>query len=418
MWPLLLSHLPQGRFSSNPRPPWSPETLPRCQTFCPWPVTETGDTWLAGTGFWGKPPEWEWAGAPKGIHSSRSSSYSQSGVSFCWGSTCGWFWSPGCQVTSPCQGVVADWCVAIARVLRVGSPTVVTVYINCQPSEHRRNIVSGRGVGWYFPFYVSTYPCSPACCCCVLVDHSERDVRPHPFSRVWLGEDTWALQHWIWGARIRNLGVGVDMGKAHISTCLCGGVEVTILAKIVDSTGPDTSVVPLHRGPHVLAEAFASYVGSGYRAKLVEYPTFDLHLLKRCLQRTAASGFGSPDPFSMTSFVVNRLKGAKTRHWMASRLALRKAIITNDFSLPGFVDVVANIVAVWPLVVSYLEETGRKDDGDSLVVRSSTVVVLSASCKWAHHFFVVLEEGDGRVSIPQSKRAVEVQADPSSSRSL
>ena len=129
-------------------------------------------------------------------------------------------------------------------------------------------------------------------------------------------------------------------------------LEAIFLAKIVDAAGPDTSVVSLRGGPHVLAEAFASYLGSGYRAKLVDYPTFDLRFLKRCLQRTAASVFGSLDPFSMTEFVVYRLKGAEIRDWMASRPALRKAIITNDLSMPGLVDVVASIVGVWPLIVS------------------------------------------------------------------
>ena len=40
-------------------------------------------------------------------------------------------------------------------------------------------------------------------------------------------------------------------------------LEATILAKILDAAGPDTSVVSLDGGPHVLAEAFASYLGSG-----------------------------------------------------------------------------------------------------------------------------------------------------------
>ena len=70
---------------------------------------------------------------------------------------------------------------------------------------------------------------------------------------------------------------------------------------------------------------------------------------------------------------MNRLKGAETRDRMASRPALRKDIITNDLSMPGLVDVVANIVGVWPLIVSYLKETGRKDEGDSSVVRSLLV---------------------------------------------
>ena len=78
----------------------------------------------------------------------------------------------------------------------------------------------------------------------------------------------------------------------------------------------------------------------------------------------------------MTEFVINRLKGAETREWMASRPALRKVIITNDLSMPGLVDMLANIVGLWPLVVSYLKETGRKGDGDSLVVRSFTVGVF------------------------------------------
>ena len=146
-------------------------------------------------------------------------------------------------------------------------------------------------------------------------------------------------------------------------------LEATVLGKILDAAGPEAAVVSLHGGPHVLSEAFASYLGSGYQTKLIEYPTFDLRLLKRCLQRTVSFVFGSLDPFSLTEFIVNRLKGAETRDWMASRPALRKAIFTHDLSMPELVNVVANIVGVWPLIVSYLKETGRKDEGDSLVVR-------------------------------------------------
>ena len=73
--------------------------------------------------------------------------------------------------------------------------------------------------------------------------------------------------------------------------------EATILGKILDAAGPDASVVSLHGGLHVLAEVFASYLGSGYNARLMDCPSFDLQLLKRCLQRTAASVFESLDPF-------------------------------------------------------------------------------------------------------------------------
>ena len=163
---------------------------------------------------------------PKGTHSSRSSSYSRSGVPFCWGSGCGWFWSSGCQVTGPCESVIAGWSVATGWVLRVGSSAVVAIYFNRKPSEHRRNMVSGRGVGWSFLFYVSTYPCPLAYCCCVLVHHSERDVPPHPFSRVWLGEDARTMQHRVWRALLRDLGDGADVREVRVSPCLCCDVKL------------------------------------------------------------------------------------------------------------------------------------------------------------------------------------------------
>ena len=64
---------------------------------------------------------------------------------------------------------------------------------------------------------------------------------------------------------------------------------------------------------------------------------------------------------------------------MASRPILRKAIITNHLPMPELVNVFANLVGVWPLIVSYLKETGRKDEGGSLVVRSFLVGILPAS---------------------------------------
>ena len=177
-------------------------------------------------------------------------------------------------------------------------------------------------------------------------------------------------------------------------------LEATVLGKTLDAAGSDTAVVSLHGGPYVLAEASASYLGSGYQAKLIEYPTFDLRLLKRCLQRIASFIFGSLDPFSLTDIVVIRLKGAETRDWMASRPALCKDIITNDLAMPELVSVVANIVGVWPLIVSYLKETGCKDEGDSIVVRSFPVGILPASWKCVHHPLLFLEKGDGRLPVP------------------
>ena len=126
-------------------------------------------------------------------------------------------------------------------------------------------------------------------------------------SEIWVMVRTWER------SKFRRVCVAV-LNRFSANTTL----EATVLAKILDAAGPGTAMVSLHGGPHVLAEAFASYLGSGYQAKPVEYPTFDLRLLKRCLQRTVSAVFGSLDPFSLTEFVVNRLKGAESRDWMAS----------------------------------------------------------------------------------------------------
>ena len=57
--------------------------------------------------------------------------------------------------------------------------------------------------------------------------------------------------------------------------------------------------------------------------------------------------------------------------------------------MTGLVDVVANIVGVWPLVVSYLKETGSKDAGVSLAVKSSFLGIFFASLECTHYCFAV-----------------------------
>ena len=150
------------------------------------------------------------------------------------------------------------------------------------------------------------------------------------------------------------------------------------LGRIVESLAPDVSVVSISGGWTILVEAFCEYLGSGSRQKLIDYPSFNLHLFKRCLQRTAFSVFGSLDGLAGTESIVNWLKGAETRDWMSSRPDLRKVVLINDLGMPHLVDIVANIIEVWPLIVSYLKKTGRKNDGYSLVVRSSFLKCVSA----------------------------------------
>ena len=107
-------------------------------------------------------------------------------------------------------------------------------------------------------------------------------------SEIWVKVRTWER------STFRRVGVAV-LNRFSANTTL----ESTVLGKILDAAAPNTAVVLLHGGPQELPEAFASYLGSGYQAKLIEYPTFDLRLLKRCLQRTASFVFGSFDPFSL-----------------------------------------------------------------------------------------------------------------------
>ena len=76
-------------------------------------------------------------------------------------------------------------------------------------------------------FHVSSCPCATAYWCGVLVDHSEWNVPPHLFSCARVGEGSWTVQHRIWGARLRDLGDGVEVGEVHFWPSLCCGVEPT-----------------------------------------------------------------------------------------------------------------------------------------------------------------------------------------------
>ena len=177
------------------------------------------------------------------------------------------------------------------------------------------------------------------------------------------GEHVWAFIRCWDNSQFRRVCVSVlDRFSSNVNE------EVVVLGRIIDALGLNVRVVPVHGGPRALVEVYVNYMDSGYQQKLIEYPLIDLRLFKHCLQRTASIVFGTLDPYSMTEFIVDRLKGPESRDWMASRPALKKAILSSSLCKPELVDVVANNVGMWPLIVSYLKETGRKNDGDSLVV--------------------------------------------------
>ena len=144
--------------------------------------------------------------------------------------------------------------------------------------------------------------------------------------------------------------------------------ELSVLGSVVAAVGGSASSVAISGGSHVLPDTYGEYLGSGYKHKLLEYPIFVLRLLKRCLQKVSSSAFESLDPISMTEFIVTRLKGSEHRDWMMSRSSLPRAIITGELSMPSLVEVVSNIVRVWPLIFVYFKENGRMTDGDSSLV--------------------------------------------------
>ena len=185
----------------------------------------------------------------------------------------------------------------------------------------------------------------------------------YSFENKQRGVALWAFMRTWEKGTFRRIAVAVtnrfDVDATH---------ELSVLESVVAGVGGTTSLVAVSGGSHVLADSYGESLGSGYSQKLVEYLVFDLRLLKRCLQKVSSSACGSLDPFSMTEFIVTRLRGAEHRDWMMSRSSLRHAIITGELSMPSLVEVVSNIVRMWPLIMFYLRETGGKTDGDSLVV--------------------------------------------------
>ena len=177
------------------------------------------------------------------------------------------------------------------------------------------------------------------------------------------GESLWAFMRTCGKGTFRRVAVTVTDRFVVDSTH-----ELSVLGSVVAAMGGSASIVSVSGGSHVLTDTYGDYLVSGCSHKLVEYPVFDLRLLKRCLQKVSSSVFGSLDPFSLTEFIVTRLKGAEHCDWMMSRSSICRAIITGELSTPSLVEVVSNIVGVWPLIVVCLKETGRKFDGNSLVV--------------------------------------------------
>ena len=56
--------------------------------------------------------------------------------------------------------------------------------------------------------------------------------------------------------------------------------ELSVLGSVGAALGGLASLISVSGGSHVLADSYGKNLGSGYRHKLVQYPVFDLRLLK------------------------------------------------------------------------------------------------------------------------------------------
>ena len=65
-------------------------------------------------------------------------------------------------------------------------------------------------------------------------------------------------------------------------------------------------------------------------------------------------------PFLLAKKIFTMLKGAEHHNWMISRCNQCVAIITGELRMQSNVEVVANIVVMWPLIVSYTKKTCNK----------------------------------------------------------
>ena len=114
------------------------------------------------------------------------------------------------------------------------------------------------------------------------------------------GSRTWVFVRTWWRDSFYRVAVGViDRYHGDASS------ELVILGQVLCAIGSGASLVSISGGEsHTLVESYKEYLGSGCMRGVLDYPTFDVRLLKRCLQKTASAVFGTLDPFSMTEFIV------------------------------------------------------------------------------------------------------------------
>ena len=146
---------------------------------------------------------------------------------------------------------------------------------------------------------------------------------------------SWANAHHLYNLDVDERGVALwekdTFHRVAVAVTDRFSIDAThhfsVTWSVVAAVGGSASFVAASGGSHVLTDTYGEYLGSGYSHELVEYPAFDLHLLKRCLQKVSSSVFGSLDPFSMTEFL--------SRVWMGQSIATGWCYVTV-FAVPSF----------------------------------------------------------------------------------
>ena len=138
---------------------------------------------------------------------------------------------------------------------------------------------------------------------------------------------------------------------------------------IVEAFVADVPVACLCGGCRVLMEASTRSLDNKHRRKLIWYSSFIIRLFNRCSQQTAPSVIKVLGSFFVKEYTVSIFKRAETGDCMDSCPALRKVTVANNFVLRHWFEVIGNSVGKWPLVTTYMKQTDRRVDCDSLVVR-------------------------------------------------
>ena len=170
--------------------------------------------------------------------------------------------------------------------------------------------------------------------------------------------------------------------------------KLVILGQMLCAIGSRTSPVSISGGVTHPCGMLQRVSGERIHARTVGLSNFWRQVFQTLPTKNCSTVFGIFESFSMTEFTVTRLKSAEHCDWMQSTQTLQRAIETSELSLPGLIGVVSNIIGVWPLVVSYLKETGKKDSGDGLVVWFSSFSFSFSMTAIAFFPFSCLERRD------------------------